>query len=311
MEIVVYDFAIVGAGISGLNIGWKLHSLKSSVLILEKSKSCGGRMATRRIGESKFDHGAQFIKRSEASESLMEFWSSKNILEKFPIADNDFYFGTGGMTRLTKEISQNLNIKYNSKVTTLKKTDQGLKLILDNGESIVSKHVILSCPLPQSVELLKHSDIAFDSRLENVNYSKSIVNLISVQYPLHENLKFVENFNKDIYSICSQKIKGLSIDYSYAVVMSDEWSETNFPLPDDEIKEKSMAVLKSNFGSINVSDFQIKKWRYCQPTSTWPELYHKPRENIYLVGDAFGGASVNGALRSADHVFKIIFTKMI
>lgn len=297
---MIYDFAIVGAGISGLNIGWKLDKSNASVLILEKSKSCGGRMATRRLNESKFDHGAQFIKRTKTSEALIEFWASKHILQRFPVSDFESYFGLGGMTRLTKEISQNLNVKYNSKVTTLKNTAQGWRLVLDSGDSILSKKIILSCPLPQSLELVKNSDIPFDPKLQDIRYAKSIVSLISLQQPLKEHLTFVENFDSDIYSICSQKVKGLSIEHNYTIVMTEKWSEDHFNLSDDEIKEKSIVLIKTKFGSTNISDFQIKKWRYCQPTSTWPELFCQPHPDIYLIGDAFGGPSLNGALMSSD-----------
>lgn len=301
---MIYDFAIVGAGISGLDIGWKLDTSNASVLILEKSKSCGGRMATRRLNESKFDHGAQFIKRTKISDALIEFWTSRNILKRFPVPDFDSYFGLGGMTRLTKEISQNLNVKYNSKVITLKNTPHGWRLTLDNGDSILSKNIILSCPLPQSLELLKNSDIPFDPKLQDIHYAKSIVSLISLQQPLKEHLTFVENFDSDIYSICSQKGKGLSIDHNYTIVMTEKWSEDHFGLSDDEIKQTSIVLFKTKFGSTDISDFQIKKWRYCQPTSMWSELFYQPHPDIYLIGDAFGGPSLNGALLSSDGLAK-------
>jgi predicted NAD/FAD-dependent oxidoreductase len=40
-------------------------------------------MATRRVGESRFDHGAQFIKHSERTQKIIDFWEQQKILKKF------------------------------------------------------------------------------------------------------------------------------------------------------------------------------------------------------------------------------------
>ena len=54
------DFAIIGAGLSGCVVSEQL-SERATVKILEKSKSPGGRMATRVSSQYEFDHGAQFF----------------------------------------------------------------------------------------------------------------------------------------------------------------------------------------------------------------------------------------------------------
>ena len=53
--------AIIGAGISGLALANKLKN-HFEVVVFEKSRGYGGRVATRRSGEFIFDHGAQFFK---------------------------------------------------------------------------------------------------------------------------------------------------------------------------------------------------------------------------------------------------------
>ena len=59
--------AIVGAGLAGLMAGRTLAEAGHEVVLLDKGRSPGGRLATRRIGEATLDHGAQFFTvRSEA-----------------------------------------------------------------------------------------------------------------------------------------------------------------------------------------------------------------------------------------------------
>ena len=57
----IYDFIVIGCGISGLLTAKKLTENGASVLILDKGRNFGGRMATRFFDGAIFDHGAQFF----------------------------------------------------------------------------------------------------------------------------------------------------------------------------------------------------------------------------------------------------------
>ena len=52
---------VVGAGLAGLMAGRELVKAGHEVLLLDKGRSPGGRLATRRIGQATLDHGAQFF----------------------------------------------------------------------------------------------------------------------------------------------------------------------------------------------------------------------------------------------------------
>ncbi|MFM8892129.1 MAG: FAD-dependent oxidoreductase, partial [Planctomycetia bacterium] len=52
---------VVGAGIAGLVAAGELARCGRRVVVLEKSRGVGGRMATRRVGAAVCDHGAQFF----------------------------------------------------------------------------------------------------------------------------------------------------------------------------------------------------------------------------------------------------------
>ena len=52
---------VVGAGLAGLMAGRALVEAGHEVVLLDKGRSPGGRLATRRIGPATLDHGAQFF----------------------------------------------------------------------------------------------------------------------------------------------------------------------------------------------------------------------------------------------------------
>ena len=55
------QIAVIGAGISGLVCARKLADAGHRVVVLEKSRSLGGRCATRKLGEHLVDTGAQYF----------------------------------------------------------------------------------------------------------------------------------------------------------------------------------------------------------------------------------------------------------
>ncbi|MGB3495445.1 MAG: FAD-dependent oxidoreductase [Elainellaceae cyanobacterium] len=55
------DIAIVGAGLTGLTCAQLLRGWGYTVAVFDKSRGLGGRVATRRVGQTCFDHGARCL----------------------------------------------------------------------------------------------------------------------------------------------------------------------------------------------------------------------------------------------------------
>ncbi|MGL5196126.1 MAG: FAD-dependent oxidoreductase, partial [Chroococcales cyanobacterium] len=60
-RLVEFDMAVIGAGIAGLTAAQSLRSLGQTVVVLEKSRGVGGRVATRRLYDTQADFGAPFL----------------------------------------------------------------------------------------------------------------------------------------------------------------------------------------------------------------------------------------------------------
>ena len=55
------DILIIGAGLAGLSAANALQAAGHDVLVVDKGRGLGGRLAGRRIDNASFDHGAQFM----------------------------------------------------------------------------------------------------------------------------------------------------------------------------------------------------------------------------------------------------------
>ena len=73
--------AVVGAGLSGLVAATTLAAGGHDVVVLDKGRSPGGRLATRRIAGATLDHGAQFFTvRDDRFAALVQAWSDAGVV---------------------------------------------------------------------------------------------------------------------------------------------------------------------------------------------------------------------------------------
>ena len=79
--MVHYSVIIVGAGLAGIMAAKKFSEKNVNYLVLDKGKSVGGRMATRRVSGGRSDHGAQFFTaRSEQMKALVKEWEQAGLI---------------------------------------------------------------------------------------------------------------------------------------------------------------------------------------------------------------------------------------
>ncbi len=282
---------IVGAGLCGLTLA--RTTKKNKILILEKSRGVGGRMATRRDELNTYDHGAQFYRHSDHD----PFYWHQRWLEAdaaafwFKEADSSYYRGKPGMTALAKNLSQDLDIRFEQKVLMIKTIEDHVHLHCESGVEYQAEQVVLTCPLPQSLEILRNSKISYPAELDHIRYQKALVGLFEVSNPILD--QPYKKFGQNIYSISYHPS-------TMVVVMTDQFSEAHYDSSDDQVLQKMVESFEKECSiQLQVVKFQIKRWRYSQPASMYNKKCLVLSECIGLAGDAFGGPSLKGAVRSA------------
>lgn len=171
-QIEEVKFMVIGAGISGLVCARKLVEGGHAVVVVEKSRSLGGRCASRKFGEHVVDSGAQyFTLRDEVVRRAVELVAGDQLKklvapifegEKIYRAGEERFYLAAGNNRLGKLLAEGLEVR---KETEAKKVVAAGKKWEVAGE--LYDGVISSAPGQQSAALLgmKESGIAFEPNL--------------------------------------------------------------------------------------------------------------------------------------------------
>ncbi len=164
--------AIIGAGVAGLTAA-RLLSPHLPTILFEAATVAGGRLATRRIGDHAFDHGAQFFKprhlrftavvRQLEEQGLVTPWSARFVevrdgaitAHRQWAESSRHYVGVAGMDTIVAAWSAGLDLRLGCRVTGLQSTGDGTWLTMDDGrEQGPFGHVILALPAPVARHLL-------------------------------------------------------------------------------------------------------------------------------------------------------------
>jgi predicted NAD/FAD-dependent oxidoreductase len=321
---------IIGAGIAGLMAGKKLQENGIKVTILDKGRGVGGRMATRRISKNIFDHGAQFLTANDATfTQYISEWASKDIIriwgKKADIhpqnGENDkqnIYIGSNGMTSIAKYLATDLSVELNRRVEILNYFENHWEIKTNTQEVFESDAVILTAPLPQSLELLHSGNLpasnGIQAQLEEIKYHTCIALMVvyqeMVELPETGALKLS---GEPLAWIADNRRKGISKGHSAITIHAGNEFSRMYWQQDDEMLAKNILYIAAGWLKSSYSEYQLKRWKYSRPRTTFSQSYYKLPTKIPLVlaGDAFGGPDIEGAALSGISAADTILSSLI
>ena len=164
------NIAVIGAGIAGLSAARAVRALGHDVILFERLRGPGGRVATRRLtgiempralsGASlEFDHGAQyFTVRDDRFSATVAEWLRDRVVAKWTgrivsfddegwdalAQETDRYVGTPGMGAIAAALADGLDVRYGQAI-------ESLQPLLDTHD-----HVIVALPAPLALPLVAH-----------------------------------------------------------------------------------------------------------------------------------------------------------
>ncbi len=308
---MIYDIIIIGAGISGLTAAVKLREAGKSCLVLEKSRGLGGRMATRRRDDAVFDHGAQYLTaKSEEFSSLVENAKAQGILREWFTSDsgNTRYCGSSGMTSLPKFIAGDLEIRRQTKVIRLDRSADTWTVQTDSGDNFMARKLLLTAPLPQSIELLDTSGIPISSEddtiLRRVEYTKCLAFMLLLNQPVEISQSGYLESGQDgpVKVIADNFTKGVSDTPAITIHMSPDFSRENYELPPADAFEKLQEHFDDRIVRTLVS-WNSHRWGYALCLNPIPaRSYTISNLGLHFCGDSFFASKIEGAYLSGSNV---------
>lgn len=331
-----YDVLIVGAGMAGLTIASELtRNRQFNWLMLDKGRSVGGRMATRRIDDHKFDHGAQFFTtRSDVFKRVVDEWLRAGVVREWcrgfnaddGQSDSDGfprYMAVGGMNQLPKWMASQLpseRILVGEKILRITREANSWTLESESGGTWSATNVVLTMPIPQVLQLLeplrsRESMSSLWASLAAVDYDPCIAVMGVFGQDASSHLVRPCKYGEGPLAFISDNgLKGVSSQPSALTIhLSPDTSRKLFDSADDEILELTLGALRQKFGKDIIpqpNPWQVHRWRYASPRNViseafieWPapagnDVTIERVSRLVIAGEAFSGPKIEGAFLS-------------
>ncbi|MCZ7544317.1 MAG: FAD-dependent oxidoreductase [Anaerolineae bacterium] len=320
---------VVGAGIAGLLAAQALGARGVPTVVLDKGRGVGGRMATRRMGEAVFDHGAQFFTvRDQRFGNLVDQWQADGVVVAWARGFADAaggmarcrtpprYRGIDGMTAIAKHLARKLDVRRNTRVTAIRWQEDGWAAHTESGDTVMGRALVLTPPVPQSLALLAAGGLALPAdvrdALSAITYTPCIALLARLegpsQVPEPGGLSLTANRSR---GWPTTRAKGIS-PHAPAITVhaGPAFSSAHWEAEDAQIARTLLAAAGRWIGH-DVCSVHVQRWRYSRPAQTGDAaclVVSRPAP-IVFAGDAFGGARVEGAalsgLAAADQVLEM------
>jgi hypothetical protein len=303
------NVVIVGAGLSGLLAARTLQESGHDVTVFDKGRSPGGRLATRRVGGARIDHGAQFFTvRTPAFAAEVDRWTAAGLAHEwcrgFSTEGDGFprYAVRGGMSTLAKHLAAGLEVRCNSLVFAVRPGDGQWEVALDDGTSVPADALIVTCPLPQTYALLVSSGVEFPAELRQTEYDRTISLLVALDGPGAIPAPGARQHPDDTFSFIADNVaKGASEAPGLTFHANPAWSDANWERDTAALGADLLERAAPWIGGATVLETSVKKWRFATPRVIWPEPYWRNDAGpapLVVAGDAFAGPRMEGAALS-------------
>ena len=301
-----HTIAIVGAGLSGLLAARVLVDRGASVIVLEKSRGVGGRMATKRVGDAVFDQGAQFFTaRDSAFLACVESWNAQGTAARWP-GSVQRWIGNPAMTAIGKHLAAGLPIEREHKVTAARHHACGCwELDIEGHGMIRAERLVLTAPVPQSLALLDAGGVVLPdelhTRLRAITYHPCLALLVVLDGPSDVPPEGVSPEHGPLRWVGDNVKKGISPQVAAALTLhaSAAFSTQHYGRPEAEVSAMLVDAARPWLAGRGVVTTTLHRWKFSEPRTEFGEpCLWLPELALGLAGDGFGGPRVEGAALS-------------
>ncbi|XQQ06323.1 MAG: NAD(P)/FAD-dependent oxidoreductase [Leptolyngbya sp. IPPAS B-1204] len=168
------DTVVIGAGLAGLVCAQQLQQSGHRVVVVEKSRGVGGRLATRRLQGTCADHGVRYLdEQGPLTRNLIQALWQQDILHRWTdqlyclqaetlavTESKPYYTATTGLTAAAKFLASGLAIRHGQRVQALTPIDDRWQISLEATAAqptsyLTAGSVVVAVPAPQALTLVQ------------------------------------------------------------------------------------------------------------------------------------------------------------
>jgi predicted NAD/FAD-dependent oxidoreductase len=305
----IVDVVIVGAGMAGLTAARDLGSNGLDVVLLDKGRAVGGRMASRRIGDARFDHGAQhFSARSDQFRVAVAAWKESGVVAEWYTSRSithpergaePRHVGVDGMRRVPEHLAAGLNVRTSNQVD---------RVVVD-GRHVVATHqagavraraAIVTAPAPQLLEIVDRSAISsLADQMAAVDYDPCLAVMAQLDGPSGLTDGHRAFPRGSIAWMADNQHKGVSPVPAITIHSTPQFAGEHLE-SDGDAWVAALVAAATPHVEADVVTAVGHRWRYSQPRLTFDtgSVVLDGGAPIVLAGEVFAGARVEGAFLS-------------
>lgn len=301
---------------AGLTAARELRLQGWDVVVLDKGRGIGGRMATRRIEQARADHGAQYFSATtpEFQRVVQDLLTEKVITQWEPEADSPadhaiekpHYVGVDGMNAVAKALAQDLIVHTTETVISFRVDGSQWLVETESGGHYRADALLITIPAPQALALVEKSGFpittADKSALSTISYQPCIAVMVALNKPSRLPAPGAIRYETgDIAWVVDNGQKGISpAQPSVTIHASADFSQTHFDDDLNAIGRQLADQLANLIPSDSISTIQVHRWRYSLADQRHPAPFLAVEAPLPLLfgGDGFGDGNVEGAFTS-------------
>ncbi len=307
---------VIGSGIAGLAAARTLANHNVEVVVMDKGRRPGGRLASRELAGTVFDYGAQyFTARSPAFRQLVGALAWEGVLATWaprlglhdaaglhaaaaPVVDEPWYVAPRGFAAFAGRLADGLAVRQSTHVVGIERTPTGWEVAVQNAPSEPFTHVLITVPLAQALPLVPaelRARWALDAAAAEPRHEPCWSLSLELAAPLAVPFDAIRSTTSDIAWLAREASK------PGRAGASEVWTlhaARAFSLAELETDPPAVtARLRAAFGALVgaapvVGATHAHRWRYARATPRPPEdlgYRHDAASGLGLAGDAIAG----------------------
>jgi len=308
--------AVIGAGLAGLTAARILQDQGHDVIVVDKARGPGGRMSTRRDGNLRFDHGAQYFTARDPrflrhvvawqERGLVEEWEARiGIIEGSELsatrADTRRFVAIPGMSAICAALADDLHdCRLNWTAAAVNRDDQGWRIESKDGQSLKAEALVVTLPPDQAQAMLP------GYLPGNLSLKVGMMPCWAVMAVLDQPLlaRWDAAFINDgpLSWVARQASKpGRPGAEAWVLHANPDWSLEQFENDPAVVSQEMLAAaaLLPGSNSFVVEQSVMHRWRYAlarEPLLAGALWY--PQDALVVAGDWCNGSRVEGAFLS-------------